>query len=84
MRYARNPTVLWRSTTSGPVILPVDGPRPELLGGLAAVLWELLDDEAAPDALESEAQAFVGHAVSVRPALVAMEERGLVVARPPA
>ena len=83
MRYARNPTVLWRSTTSGPVVLPLDAPSPELLGGLAAVLWELLDAAGVPDDLERDAEAFVGHRVSVRSALLAMEERGLVVARPP-
>ena len=83
MRYARNPTVLWRSTTSGPVVLPADVPSPELLGGLAAVLWELLDVPAVADELERDAEAIVGHSVAARPALLAMEERGLVVARPP-
>jgi hypothetical protein len=55
VRYARHPEVLWRSTSQGPVVLLPDREDPTRLGGLAAVVWELLDRPLTIDELADEA-----------------------------
>ena len=47
---ARRRAVLWRSTSRGPVVLAPADDTAATLGGLGAVVWELLD---APTHLES-------------------------------
>ena len=55
MRYARHPEVLWRSTSQGPVVLLPGREEPTRFGGLAAVVWELLDRPMTIDELADEA-----------------------------
>ena len=54
MRYARNPAVLWRSTSLGPVVLIPGRELPTRLSGLAAVVWEVLDVPLTEGALQDE------------------------------
>ena len=78
MSYARNPEVLWRSTSRGPVVLLGDR-EPARLHGAAAVVWELLDDVMDRATVEAEARTVIGTAPDVGPALDELVAQGLVV-----
>lgn len=52
-RWQRAPEVLWRSTSLGPVVLAPTADTPDHLGGLGALVWELLDEPMGDDALGS-------------------------------
>jgi Coenzyme PQQ synthesis protein D (PqqD) len=53
----RNPAVLWRSTSRGPVVLAPDDETAETLGGLGALVWELLDEPTDLDSLRDAVTA---------------------------
>lgn len=78
MRYARNPQVLWRSTSQGPVVLLADR-DPVRLGGVAAAVWEALDDPMDRAAVQAEVRALTGASPDVSEALTALVEQGLVL-----
>ncbi len=42
-RWVRDPTVLWRWTAGGALVLPQDAAEPASLNGPAAAIWEVLD-----------------------------------------
>lgn len=79
MRYARNPGVLWRSTSRGPLVLLPDRDDPERLGGLAAVVWEVIDGPLDEEALQEEVAAVLDDRPSLRACLESMIEAGLLV-----
>ena len=78
MRYARNPSVLWRSTSRGPVLLGPDQDRPELLGGQAAVVWEVLDEPGTVADIAAAAQALVPSIDGVDRAIDELRRLGLI------
>jgi hypothetical protein len=79
VRYVRNPEVLWRSTSLGPVVLAPDRAEPERLGGLAAIVWELLDGPRSAEDLATDATALIPDRPDVAPCLDALVAAGLVV-----
>ena len=81
MRYARDPRVLWRSTSRGPVLLAPNQPQPELLGGAAAVVWEVLDDALTSEEIGRMAGELVGPIDSTAAALD-LSSRGLLLEIP--
>ncbi len=82
MRYARNPQVLWRSTSRGPVVLAPHHEQPDRLGGMAAVVWELLDEPLDQAALAAQAADLVGSATGIDEALAHLTDAGLVTTEP--
>ena len=82
MRYARNPRVLWRSTSRGPVLLAPDRDQPELLGGQAAVVWEVLDEPLTAAEIAEAARAVIDEADDADGAIDELLRLGLVDARP--
>ncbi len=78
MHYARNPAVLWRSTSRGPVLLVPGHDDPERLGGLAAVVWEVLDEPLDLEALCDEAMSLLDHRPDLSPCLDALLAAGVV------
>jgi hypothetical protein len=82
VRYARNPTVLWRSTSQGPVLLAVDDEAPTRLHGLAAVVWEVLDQPLDADALRDEVADLLHARPDLTPCLDELVARALVVPQP--
>lgn len=82
MRYARHPAVLWRSTSLGPVVLIPGKDDPDQLGGLAAVVWEVLDAPTDEESLRAEVATVVGGRPDLGPCLATMIESRMVVAEP--
>ncbi|MEQ1788506.1 MAG: hypothetical protein ABL966_15745 [Acidimicrobiales bacterium] len=82
MRYARHPAVLWRSTSLGPVVLIPGKDDPDQLGGLAAVVWEVLDDALTTAEVTAAVGAIVGEAPDLSGALADMEAARLVTSSP--
>lgn len=82
MRYARHPAVLWRSTSLGPVVLIPGKDDPDQLGGLAAVVWEVLDAPTDEVSLRAEVATMVDGDPDLGPCLATMIESRLVVAEP--
>lgn len=82
MRYARNPRVLWRSTSRGPVLLAPDRAEPELLGGRAAVVWEVLDEPLTTAEIAEAARAVIAEADDADGAIDELIRLGLVEAQP--
>lgn len=82
MRYARNPAVLWRSTSRGPVVLGPDRDEPERLGGLAAVVWEVLDHPLDAGGLQEEVAIVIDGEPDLAPFLATLIEAELVVTDP--
>ncbi len=82
MRYARNPRVLWRSTSRGPVLLAPDHDQPELLGGQAAVVWEVLDEPLTAAEITEAARAVIPEADDADGALAELMRLGLVAEQP--
>jgi hypothetical protein len=80
VRYARNPEVLWRSTSLGPVVLIPGRDLPTRLGGLAAVVWEILDDALPRDELDGEVAQLLEEPVDLAACLHELLEADLVVA----
>lgn len=80
MRYARNPAVLWRSTSRGPVVLIPGRDDPERLGGIAAVVWEVLDHPMDETELGREVSALIDPApAGLRVCLATLVGAALVV-----
>jgi len=82
-RWVRVPEVLWRSTSRGPVVLPRASDDAELLGGLGAVVWELLDVPSTEGDLVAALSDFafadeLPTTSVVSSALGELRERGLV------
>ena len=68
VRYARNPAVLWRSTSQGPVVLVPGRELPDARSsGLAAVVWEVLDEPLDADALQDEVASRGGRTARTSP-----------------
>lgn len=80
MRYARNPEVLWRSTSLGPVVLIPGRELPTRLSGLAAVVWEVLDGALARDELDGEVTQVLDEPMDLSACLTELIEADLVVA----
>ncbi len=78
VRYARNPAVLWRSTSRGPVLLAPGPADPERLEGLASVVWEVLDEPCDTDALGRSVAALLGDERDVTSAVEELLAAGLV------
>ena len=83
MRYARHPDVLWRSTSRGPVVLSPARDDPERLGGLAAVVWEVLDHPLSAAGLQEEVAGVVDGRPDLGPCLATLIEAELVVRHAP-
>jgi hypothetical protein len=79
VRYARNPCVLWRSTSRGPVVLVPGHDDPERLGGLAALVWEVLDEPLTLEALHEEAMGLLDQAPRLSPCVDGLVAAGVVV-----
>jgi len=82
VRYARNPRVLWRSTSRGPVLLAPDHDEPELLGGQAAVVWEVLDEPLTAAEIATAARVVIAEADDAGGALDELVRLGLVAVQP--
>lgn len=82
MRFARHPEVLWRSTSQGPVILVPGRDDPDRLGGLAAVVWEVLDEPLDAERLLDELTTVLGHRPELTSCLETLLEAGLLEAQP--
>ena len=82
MRYARNPEVLWRSTSQGPVVLIPGRELPTRLGGLAAVVWEVLDEPLDLDGLRDATEAMVDGRPDLTDSLDELRRATLVVSLP--
>ena len=78
MRYARRPEVLWRSTSRGPVLLAPGADTVDQLGGLAAVVWEVLDRPLTASEVADAARAWVGEVHGTLAALTELEAAALV------
>jgi hypothetical protein len=78
VRYARNPEVLWRSTSRGPVVLVPGREGPDRLGGVAAVVWEVLDDPMDAVGVEAAVVTLTGGAAAAREALDRLCDEGLL------
>jgi len=79
VRYARNPQVLWRSTSRGPVLLGPDDETPQRLDGPAAIVWEVLDAPLDPSAIEDEVAAVAEGLTGVEAAILELVDLALVV-----
>lgn len=79
MLHARNPAILWRSTSRGPVVLAPAADTPERLGGAAAVVWEVLDRPMTAAALASAVTAVIGQELEVTRALDELRAAGWVI-----
>ncbi|MEO7572229.1 MAG: hypothetical protein ABIX10_07315 [Acidimicrobiales bacterium] len=81
-RYGRNPAVLWRSTSRGPVLFAPDALDPVRLEGLAALVWEVLDRSLLPVELISAIAALspTSDVAGVESAVEELTERDLVEA----
>jgi hypothetical protein len=79
VRYARNPGVLWRSTSLGPVVLVPGRDLPTRLSGLAAVVWEVLDGTLADEDLDREVAQLLAEPVDLAACLRELVEADLVV-----
>ena len=82
MRYARNPAVLWRSTSQGPVVLAPGRQLPTRLSGLAAVVWEVLDEPLDAARLTDEVEAMVDGRPDLDRCLAELSQATLVVSLP--
>jgi len=60
--YARVASVLWRSTSTGPVVLAADWDTPRHLGGVLALVWEALDEPVPCAEVESDVAELVAAA----------------------
>lgn len=78
MRYARNPAVLWRSTSLGPVVLIPGRDLPTRLSGPAAVVWEVLDTPLAVAELEPEVGQLLDEPIDLATCLAEMLVADLV------
>ena len=78
MSYARNPQVLWRSTSHGPVVLLADR-DPVRLGGVAAAVWEVLDEAMDRAAVQAEVSALTGASLDISEVLAELVDQGLVL-----
>jgi hypothetical protein len=83
VRYARNPAVLWRSTSLGPVVLIPGRELPTRLSGLAAVVWEVLDDPLAAAELDGEVAQLLDESMDLSGCLAELLEADLVVPSTP-
>lgn len=79
MRYARNPAVLWRSTSLGPVVLLPGRELPTRLSGVAAVVWEVLDAALARNELDGEVAHVLDEPIDLTACLEELVEADLVV-----
>jgi hypothetical protein len=79
VRYARNPSVLWRSTSQGPVVLGADEEAPTRLHGLAAVVWEVLDEPLDADGLRDEVATVLDDPPDLTACLAELVEATLLV-----
>jgi hypothetical protein len=78
VRYARNPAVLWRSTSLGPVVLIPGRELPTRLSGLAAVVWEVLDAPLAEAELGDEVARLLDERHPLTTCLAELVEADLV------
>jgi hypothetical protein len=78
---ARNPEVIWRSTSRGPVLLAPTWGEARLLGGAAALVWEVLDEPLTDDALALAVAPLGSAGGTVAAAVEELEAGGLVVRR---
>lgn len=81
MRYVRNPDVLWRSTSRGPIVLAPGNDAPVRLGGVAAVVWELLDDPLTAADVSALVDEMLPEASEVDAALAELRHSGLCTVR---
>jgi hypothetical protein len=83
VRYARNPAVLWRSTSQGPVVLIPGRDLPTRLSGLAAVVWEVLDEPLDQGALQDEVATVVDGRPDLTACLAELADASLVLSHRP-
>jgi hypothetical protein len=82
VRYARNPAVLWRSTSQGPVVLVPGRELPTRLSGLAAVVWEVLDEPLDAGRLADEVAGVLDDRPDLGRCLAELRHATLVVSDP--
>ena len=83
MRFARHPEVLWRSTSRGPVLLRPDDVDAEVIGGVAAAVWEVLDAPLTDVEVNDAIREMVGDGGLDDAAALAELEAALLVQRVP-
>jgi hypothetical protein len=74
----RNAAVLWRSTSRGPVVLAPAHDAAEELGGMGAVVWELLDEPMDLDALRAAVTGLGLDPTSVDAAVLELRAIGML------
>jgi hypothetical protein len=79
VRYARNPEVLWRSTSRGPVLLAPAMEHPQLMSGLAAVVWELLEHPASLPDLKRVVAEIAGTDIDLTEAITGLDDEDLLL-----
>jgi hypothetical protein len=77
VQFARNPRVLWRSSSLGPVLLTPHHDEPERLSGVAAVVWEVVERSMTTEAIAAAARDIVEGA-DVRPAIAELARLDLL------